>query len=67
MSCRNFLGLPDRRPTFRDRLETEPGITCRDPGAGGWFGRMAEQSPLTWNKIAELVTQRLKFGDEQFC
>ena len=41
------LGQPDRRPTFPDRLETEPGIPCIDPGGGGWFGRLAEQSPLT--------------------
>ena len=45
MSCRNLLGLPDRRPTFPDGLEAELGITCSDPRGGGWFGRMVEQSP----------------------
>ena len=55
MSCRNLLGLPDRRSTFSDGLETEPGIHCNDPGGGGWFGRMAEQSPLTGFEPKNLI------------
>ena len=47
MSCRNLLGLPQRRSNFLDGLDTEPGIPCIDPGGGGWFGRVAEQFPLT--------------------
>ena len=46
MSCRKLLGLPERRSTFPDGLETRTGIPCIDPGGGGWFGRMAKQSPL---------------------
>ena len=46
MSCRNLLGMPERRSVFPDGPETESGITCIDPGGGGWFGRMAEQLPL---------------------
>ena len=60
MSCRNLLGLPDRQPTFPDRLETEPGIPFIDPGGGGWFGRVAEQSPLTGyerNNLIEISSQ----------
>ena len=45
MSCRNLLGLPQRRSTFPDRLETESGIPCIDSGGGGF--RVAEHSPLT--------------------
>ena len=44
MSCRNLLGLPDRRSIFPDGQETESGIPCIDPGGGGWFGQVAEQS-----------------------
>ena len=47
MSCRNLLGLPQRRSTFPDGLETESGIPCTDPSGGGWFVRVAQQSPLT--------------------
>ena len=47
MSCRNLLGLPERRSSYPDGLETESGIPCIDPRGGGWFGRLAEQSPLT--------------------
>ena len=47
MSCRNLLGLPERRSTLPDGLETESEIHCNDPGGGVWFGRRAEQSPLT--------------------
>ena len=47
MSCCNLKGPPERRSTFPDRLETESGIPCIDPGGGGWFGGVAEQSPLT--------------------
>ena len=48
MSCRNLLGLPERGPVIRYRLEKESGIPCIDRGGGsGWFGRMAAQSPLT--------------------
>ena len=47
MSRRNLLGLPERRPTLPHGLGTTgSGIPCIDPGGGGWFGRMAEQSPL---------------------
>ena len=72
MSCRNLLGLPDRRPTFPDRLETEPSTPCIDPGGGGWFGRVAEQSPLTSyepNNLIEISNQhadRLSFLEKQF-
>ena len=45
MSCRNLLGLPDRDSSFPDRLETESGIPCIEPGGDGWFGRMAEPRP----------------------
>ena len=38
MSCRNLLGLPDRRPTFPDRQGTGQGTPCIDPGSGGLFG-----------------------------
>ena len=55
MSCRNLLGLPDRRPIFPDRLETESGIPCVDPGSGGSFGRMAEQSRLTGCEPKNLI------------
>ena len=41
MSCRNILGLLDRRSTFLDGLETESEIPCIDPSGGGWFGRVA--------------------------
>ena len=47
MSCRNLLGLLQRRSTFPVGLETESGIQCIDPGGGGWFGRVAGQSLLT--------------------
>ena len=47
ISCRNLLGLPERRSTLPDGLETESEIHCNDPGGGVWFGRTAEQSPLT--------------------
>ena len=47
MSCRNHLGLPQGRSIFPDGQETESGIPCINPGGGGWFGRVAEQSPLT--------------------
>ena len=55
MYCRNLLGLPDRRSSFSDGLETESGIHCNDPGGGGWFGRMAEQSPLTGHGPKNLI------------
>ena len=40
---------------FPDGLETESGITCIDPGGGGWFGRMAEQSPVTGYEPKNLI------------
>ena len=46
MSCRNLLGLSQRRSTFPDRLETESGIPCI-PAAVDGLGRMAERSPFT--------------------
>ena len=55
MSCRNLLGLPGRRSTFPDGLETESGIPCIDPRGGGWFGRMAEQSPVTGYEPKNLI------------
>ena len=55
MSCRNLLSLPDRQPTFPDRLETERGIPCSDPSGGAWFGRTAEQSPLTGYEPDDLI------------
>ena len=60
MSCRNLLGLLDRRSTFLDGLETEWEITFIDPSGGGWFGRMAGQSPLTGyeaNNLIEISSQ----------
>ena len=48
MSGRNLLGLPERQFTFPDVLEIESGIHCNDPSGGAWFGRMFEESPLTW-------------------
>ena len=47
MSRRSLLGLPDNPPRFRDVLVTESGANCADQRSGSWFGRMAEQSPLT--------------------
>ena len=55
MSCRKLLGLPERRLTFRDGLETEPGIPCIDPSGGGCFGPVAEQSPLTGDEPNNLI------------
>ena len=52
MSCCNFLGLYERRPTLPDRLETEPDISRIDPGGGGRVGRVAEQSLLTQVALA---------------
>ena len=60
MSCRNLLGLPDRRLSFPDLLETEPGIPCIDLCGGGWFGPVAKQSPLTGyepNNLIEISNQ----------
>ena len=60
MSCRDLLGLPERRLTFRDGLETESGIPCIDPSGAGWFGPVAEQSPLTGcepNNLIEISSQ----------
>ena len=58
MSCRNLLGLPQRRSIFPDGLETESGIPCIDPGGCGWFGRVAEQSPLTGQLLRTLCGNR---------
>ena len=55
MSCRNLLGLPLRHSTFPDPMETEPGIPCIDPSGGGWFGPVAEQSPLTGHEPNNLI------------
>ena len=53
-SCRNLLGMPERRSTFPRGMETELGISFIDPD-GGWFGRMAEQSPLTGYEPKNLI------------
>ena len=56
MSRRNLLGLPEGRPIVPDGLEKESGIPCIDPGGGGWFGRVAAQSPFakgTSNEFSE--------------
>ena len=42
-------------PPQIDGLETESGIPCIDPGGGGWFGRTAEQSPLTGYEPKNLI------------
>ena len=55
MSGRNLLGLPERQFTFLDGLETQSGMHCHDPGGGAWFGRMAEQSPLTSSEPNSLI------------
>ena len=47
MSHRNIFGLPDIPPRFPDLLVTESGANFADPRGGTWFGRRAEQSPLT--------------------
>ena len=47
--------LAQRRSAFPDRLETERGISCIDPGGGGWFGRVAEQSPFTGYEPNSLI------------
>ena len=43
---RDLLG-PCNPPHFPDVLVTELGANCADPRGGSWFGRIAEQSPLT--------------------
>ena len=55
MSCRNLLGLPERRSTFPGGLETESLIPCIDLDGGGWFGRVAEQSSLTGYEPKNLI------------
>ena len=64
MSCRNLLGLPERGPVIPDRLEEESAIPCIDPGGGGgWFGRMAAQSPFTkgtYNEFSEASRRTIK-------
>ena len=55
MSCRNLLGVPERRSTFPDGLEKESGIPCIDPGGGGWFDRLVDQSPLTGYEPKNLI------------
>ena len=63
MSCRNLLGLPERRPIIPDGLEKESGIPCTDPGGNGWFGRVAAQSPLakgTSNEFSEASRRTIK-------
>ena len=55
MSCRHLLCQPEHRSIFPDRLETEPGIPCIDPGGCGWFGRVAEQYPLTGYEPKNLI------------
>ena len=47
MSDRNLLGLLANPPRFPSKKKTELGANCADPRGGSWFGRMAEQSPLT--------------------
>ena len=65
-SDRNLLGLRERQFTFADGLETESEIHCNDPGGGAWFGRMAEQSPLTgYIKISSEYTRRSTFLHEE--
>ena len=51
MSRRNLLGLPEGRPIVPDGLDKESGIPCIDPGGGGWFGRVAAQSPFAKKDI----------------
>ena len=55
VSSRNLLALPDRHFTFPGGVETASEIHCNDPGGGGWFGRMAEQSPLTGYEPNSLI------------
>ena len=55
MSHRNLLGLPDNPPRFSRLLETELGANCADPWGGSWFGRKAEQSPLTGYEPKDLI------------
>ena len=66
---------PERRFTFPDGLETESGIPCIDPSGGGWFGRVAEQSPLTGQEPKNLARSpantteaesELSLGSESF-
>ena len=63
MSCRNLLGLPERRPIIPEGQEKESGIPCIDPGGGGWFGRVAAQSPFakgTSNEFSEASRRTIK-------
>ena len=48
MSHHNLLGLLANSLRFPASLETELGANCTDPRNGSCFGRMAEQSPLTF-------------------
>ena len=48
MSCRNFLGLPDRRLIFPDQLETQnqvspASITVPVAGLTGWLNSHRSQ------------------------
>ena len=47
VSHRNLLGLPANPVHLPTSLETGLGANCAAPRSGSWFGRMAEQSPLT--------------------
>ena len=63
MSCRILLGLPERRPIIPEGQEKESGIPCIDPGGGGWFGRVAAQSPFakgTSNEFSEASRRTVK-------
>ena len=56
---RNLLG-PCNPPHFLDVLVTELGANCADPRGGSWFGRIAEQSPLTGcepNTLVEISSE----------
>ena len=60
MSHRNLLGLHANPPHFPCLLETELGANCADPRSGSWFGRMAEQRPLTGyepNSLLEISSE----------
>ena len=65
LSHRNLLGLFDNPLRFPDVLVTELGANCADPRSGSWFGRMAEQSPLTGfepNNLIEISGEYTPFN-----
>ena len=73
MSHRNLLGQPDNPPRFPDVLVTALGANCADPRGGSWFGRMAEESPLTKTcaqqpdrDLQRVHTDQFPFEEKQF-